>query len=152
MEHLEADIATISLPSRPKDYFLKIEEMLVSSSVNIESLEEMIEVNLSWSIYAIGYSTYCMRCERRYYPQSDLVRLNFSDIRGVTHDGFYRKKIPLSSLRREERAYERVVLGEEIAQSVFKNFTFRLLNLENLCSLLLRGEEAISFLKRNLHT
>lgn len=55
MEHLEADIATISLPSRLKDYFLKIEEMLVSSSVNIESLEEMIEVNLSWSTYAISY-------------------------------------------------------------------------------------------------
>jgi hypothetical protein len=150
MEHLEADIATILLPSQLKDYFLKIKEMFVSSSVNIESLKEMIEVNLPWSIYAITYSTYCMRCEGRYYPQRDLVRLNFSAIRGTVCDGFYGKKIPLSRLRREERAYERVVLGEEIAHSVFKNFTLQLYNLANLCSLRLyeAGEEATSFLKK----
>jgi hypothetical protein len=149
MEHLEADIVTISLPSQLKDYFLKIKEMFVSSSVNIESLEEMIEANLPWSIYTITYSTFRMTCGGKYYPQSDLIRLNFSAIRREVCGEFY-KGISPSRLRREEKAYQRVLLGEEIAHSVFKNFTLQLSNLENLCRLQLYevGKEATSFLKK----
>jgi len=90
--------------SKLKEYSLKIKNMIDSHSVDIVTLEEMLEDNLFFAIYAVTRPLNIMKyVSGSYFAPVDLIILSFPTIRDETCRAFYTKKIPPSRLEREER-------------------------------------------------
>jgi hypothetical protein len=150
VEHLEAYIThRIQIPML-QEYYLKIKEMFDSSSVDTKILEEMIEVNLPWTVFVISDLIFAARCTGEYFPSDDLISLNFSSIREASCL-YLELGYPVSRLKREERAFEKVVLGEEIAHSLGKNLLSQLYDLRKLMYFQTYelGKNATEFLRGN---
>jgi hypothetical protein len=151
VKHLETCITHhIQIPEL-QEYFLKIKRMIDYSSVDVETLEEMLETNLLWTAYAIFCSLFYTISQGCYFPHDDLISLNLFAIRGEVCAAFNLQKIPLSRLQQEERIFERQVMREEIAHSVGRDLLFQLYNIEKLIYLQYYelGKDATDFLKKN---
>jgi hypothetical protein len=152
VKHLETCITHhIQIPEL-QEYFLKIKRMIDYSSVDVETLEEMLESNLPWTAYAIYCSLFYALSEGFYFPHDDLISLNLSGIRGELCAAFDLQQIPLSRLQQEERIFERQVMREEIAHSVGKDLLFHLYDIERLIHLHYYdlGKDVTDFLNKSL--
>jgi hypothetical protein len=150
VKHLERCIHQIQIPEL-QEYFLKIKRMIDYSSVDVETLEEMLETNLLWTAYAISCSLSYTMSQGCYLYHDDLISLNLFAIRSGVCVAFEQQQIPLSRLQQEERIFERQVMREEIAHAVGRDLLFHLYDTGR--SIYLQcydlGKDVTDFLKKN---